>query len=236
MRAEHLAIDGAVVSLEADADLSLGTTATGWCMVPSLMKAHPFASYPAGYSAVMERSVRANRTDVEFQSTEDYELKGGSLRVAQVAVPKESDATKRVTIGAWEGRTSCLVTSLRDAKPETLVEVFDSLDFEETTRGLTIKSPLLPRFRAPEVIKEVPGVGIVNVRPATSLEFDSVPKTRGAPTRHGELFRLRASADAVMLVAETAIVRIQPLPDGDRRQLMTMAEELRVDWVPPRAA
>lgn len=37
MHIEHLALDGSVVSVQADVDLSRPTTRTGWAIVPSLM-------------------------------------------------------------------------------------------------------------------------------------------------------------------------------------------------------
>src|ERR1051326_8522529 len=80
MRVEHLAIDGSVVSIEAEADLTSKATAAGWAIVPALMQSHPFTLYPPGHSAVMEESARAI-PGIEVLSTEEYSLKGGTLRV-----------------------------------------------------------------------------------------------------------------------------------------------------------
>ena len=86
MRVEHLAIDGSVVSIEADADLTTHATATGWAIVPSLMRTSVY-NPPAGHSAIVEESVRSNVRAVRFLSAEDYSLKGGSLRVIEVELP-----------------------------------------------------------------------------------------------------------------------------------------------------
>lgn len=64
MRVEHLAIDGATVSIEADAHLSTQATAAGWAIVPSLMRAHPFVAYPPGHSETVEKMVRENFPEI----------------------------------------------------------------------------------------------------------------------------------------------------------------------------
>jgi hypothetical protein len=78
MRIEHLAADGSVVAIEADADLTTQVTATGWAIVPSLMRAHPFAIYPAGHSTTIEETVRSNFPNISIRAIEDYSLKGGT--------------------------------------------------------------------------------------------------------------------------------------------------------------
>ena len=240
VRVEHLAIDGSSVSVEADADSTSDIAATGWAIVPSLMQAHPFAVHPAGHSSLMEQTVRADRQDVRFLSEEDYSLKGGSLRILEVELPTATETTKTITVGAWEGRTGCLTTSLRGSARDWLVEVFDTLHFGEDPRGLAIHSPVTAQPRVPEVIKEVPGLGVLNIRPAIPPELDQIPKARGAATRGGELFRLKAGSDALGFVSDSAVVRITPVPRPAAEGVVDflspvdlgVAEGLRVEWTP----
>src|SRR2546427_9454392 len=103
MRVEHLAIDGSVVSIEAEADLTTKATATGWAIVPALMQAHPFTIYPPGHSAVMEQTVRSSVPSLEILFIEEYALKNGNLRVAEVQGPAATGGTNQITVGAWEG-------------------------------------------------------------------------------------------------------------------------------------
>lgn len=232
MRVEHLSIDGSVVSIEADADLGTGATAAGWAIVPSLMQAHPFTIHPAGHSAIVERSVRGDFSDLKVLDTDEFSLKGGELRVAEVQLATATDGTRTLTVGAWEGRTGCLATSLVGSARDRLVEVFDTLRFSERRRGLAIDSPVTARPREPEVVKEVPGLGMLSIRPAIASVLDRVPRARGRAVDHGELFRVRASSNAIAFIADSAVVEIKPSPDVDTRQMLAVAERLRVEWSP----
>jgi hypothetical protein len=232
MRVEHLAIDGAVVAIEAEADLSTKSTATGWAIVPSLMRAYPFTICPAGHSAVVEETVKSSVPAAKILSTEEYSLKGGNLRIAEVELPTATGETRTLTVGAWEGAGGCLTTSLVGSQREQLIEVFDTLRFSERPRGLAIDSPVTPRPREPEVIKEIPKLGVLNIRPAISSTLEQVPKARGRVTDYGELFRIRASSNALMFVGNSAVVKVDPLPNNDPREMLAIAQNLRVEWLP----
>jgi hypothetical protein len=234
MRVKHLAIDGSVVSIDTDADLSTQATATGWAVVPSLRQTHPFTIYPAGHSAVVEKAVKkiARSAKIAVGDKEDYSTKGGQLRIAEVRLPTATGGTRTLTVGGWEGRTGCLATSLVGAQRDRLVEIFDTLQFSERDEGLAIDSPVAARPREPEVVKEVPKVGILSIRPAIPSALVRVPRARGFSTPGGELFRIREASNAVMLVTESAVVSIKPLSDVDTREMMAAVEALRVEWSP----
>lgn len=232
MRADHLSIDGSVVRVEADADLGTGATAAGWAVVPALSQAHPFTIFPPGHSNVVEESVRRSLAALNVQPTEEFSLKGGQLRIAEVDLATATGGTRRLTVGAWEGSRGCLTTSLVGSQRDRLVEVFDTLSFSEKAGGLAIDSPVTARPREPEVVKEVPGAGILRMLPAVSTVLDMIPRARGRAVGGGELFRVRSSSNAVTLVTDSAVVTIKPTPDVDVRQMMAVAENLRVEWIP----
>jgi len=231
MDAQYLAIDGSVVSVEADADLATPVTCTGWAIAPSLMQAHPFTVYPPGFSKVMEDAVRTNFSEVEFLSDEEFSLKGGTLRVGEVEAPRDG-GPQRLTVGAWEGRNGCLTTSLSGGKRSRLVEVFDTLQFTDSERGVYVDSPVQTRPRPPEVIQEVPELGVLAIRPAVASELERVPRAEGRSTRHGEVFRVRSDSNALLFLGRASVVRIQPhTADADDR-LAEVVEGLRVEWAP----
>lgn len=233
MRVEHLAIDGSTIMIEADADLSSRISSTGWVIVPSLMRAHPFGIYPPGHTAVVQKAVRRNRA-ISNMSIEDYDLKGGKLRVAQVSLPTATGGSRDLTVGAWEGKGGCITTSLIGKESARLVEVFDTLQFSERSGGVAIDSPITPRPREPEVIKEIPKLGIVNIRPAIHSTLEQIPKVRGHATNHGELFRIRQTSNALVYVSSTSVVRIDPLDDADPREMLAIAQGLHIEWSPRR--
>jgi hypothetical protein len=232
MRVEHLAIDGSVVTVEADADLTTGATATGWAVVPSLMRPYPFAIQPPRHSFIVEEAIRSAIPSVEILSMHSYALKDGELRLAEVRLPTATNGTRELTVGAWEGAAGCLSTSLVGLERDQLVEVFDTLQFSEHRGGLAIDSPVTPRPRTPEVLKEVPGLGLLDIRPGIAAELERVPRARGQVTRHGEVFRPRSTSDALLFVGHSTVVRIKPLPDADPRLMLAIAQELRVEWSP----
>lgn len=232
MRADHLSIDGSVVRLEADADLGFSATTSGWAVVPALSQAHPFTIYPPGHSAIVEGAVRGGDRQLAVQPTEEFSLKGGTLRIAEVDLPTATEGTRRLTVGAWEGRRGCLTTSLVGSQRDRLVAVFDTLSFSERAGGLAIDSPVTARPREPEVVKEVPGVGILRMLPAIASVLETIPRSRGKDVGGGELFRVRATSNAVTLVTESAVVTIRPTPDVEVDRMMAVAGDLKVQWLP----
>jgi hypothetical protein len=218
MRVEHMAIDGSIVSIEADADVSTQSTAAGWAIVPSLMRAHPFVAYPPGHSETVEKMVSENFPEISVRWTEEYSVKGGRLRVAEVNLPTATGGKRNLTVGAWEGRRGCLTTSLTGSERDRLVEIFDTLQFSERDKGIAINSPVTPRPREPEVLKEIPGLGVLNIRPAIPSTLERVPRSKGRVTNHGELFRFRKSGDALLFVSPSAVVRIDPLQKAEAPQ------------------
>jgi hypothetical protein len=236
MRVEHLAIDGSVITIEADADLTTQATATGWAIVPSLMQTHPFTISPAGHSAIVEKTARSNFREVSFLAAEDFSLKGGSLRIVEVEVPTATGRNRTLTIGGWEGQTGCLVTSLVGSERDRLIEVFDTLHFREDARGLAIDSPVTRQPRAPEVIKEIPELGVLSIRPAIHSELERIPRSRGHVTNYGEYFRVRPSSHALAFMSKSAVVSINPLERSDTRVMLAVAQNLRIEWTPRRTS
>ncbi|HEX8597703.1 MAG TPA: hypothetical protein VF952_04220 [Chloroflexia bacterium] len=228
---EHLAIDGSIITVEADADLSTRISTTGWAIVPSLMRAHPFAVYPAGYTASVEKAVRRNNA-ITRKAVEDYDLKGGKLRVAEVRMATATGGFRDLTVGAWEGKSGCLTTSMVGTERERLIEVFDTLQFSERSAGVAIDSPITPQPREPQVIKEIPGLGVLNIQPAIHSTLQGIPRMRGLATNTGELFRIREGSNALIFVSPTSVVRIDPLTEADSREMLAMTQSLRVEWSP----
>jgi hypothetical protein len=234
MRVQHLAIDGSQVILEASADLETGATATGWAIVPSLLRTHPFTVYPAGHSKVIEENVTASFPEVKILSQEEYSLKGGQLRIAEIELPSATGGVRQLSVGAWEGRRGCLTTSFTGLHRDQLIEAFDTLQFSEREQGLAIDSPVTIQPRVPEVIKEIPGVAVLGIRPAIASELELIPRSGGLATESGELFRIRESSRALMIVNDTVIARVNPLPDAETERVLAVVENIHIEWQPVR--
>jgi hypothetical protein len=230
MRAEHLAIDGSAVSFEMDADLGTSATATGWAIVPYLMRSYPLATHPPRHSHIVERAIRSTFPKVEVLSVEEFGLKGGTLRIGHVRVPVSTGGTRELIVGAWEGESGCLTTSLTGGTREDLIQVFDTLQFTPGRNGISVDSPVLATPRPPQVIKEVPRLGVVTVQPAVASVLDRVPRARGFATSAGELFRVNSTSRALLLVTRSTVVDINPFEKQDPDQVLEAAGALRVDW------
>lgn len=230
MEAQRLAIDGSIVSVEVEAELG-PATATGWAVVPSFMQAHPFSIYPAGHSRVIEKAVRASFSDLEIGAEEELSLKGGTLRVGEVGLPRKG-GPRRLTVGAWEGRHGCLTTSLSDTRRARLVEAFDTLQFTEGDRGLAIDSPVVLWPRPPELLQEIRDLGVLAIRPAVAVELERIPRAAGRRTRHGELFRVSSDSKALLLLGKSSVTRIQPHAGAALDRLSDVVEGLRIEWTP----
>jgi hypothetical protein len=231
MRVEHLAIDGSVVAIEAEADLTTKATATGWAIVPALMQAHPFTLYPPGHSTVMEESAR-NIPGIQILSQEEYSLKNGKLRVGEIQLPAATGGEYQLTVGAWEGTSGCLHTSIIGANRSLLIEVFDTLRFSPRGRGLAIDSPVVAQPRPPEVVKQVPEIGILRIRPAIASELERVPKSRGFMADHGELFRLSQASQDLLFVSASTVVAVKPPTQTPAAQFLEAARRIKVEWTP----
>ena len=137
-------------------------------------------------------------------------------------------------MGGWESRSGCLSTSLVGWVRDRFVEVFDTLRFTDRGRGITIESQVVAQPREPEVVKEVPGLGLLSVRPAVSAVLQRVPRSTGARTPRGELFRVSADRRELMYVSRTAVVTISPMRDVPSDRLTELAESLGVEWTAAR--
>ena len=240
MRSEHLAIDGAVVSFEGSANFSHQATAAGWAIVPSLLRAHPFTSYPAGHTKTVEKSVRSQFPNIKVSKTQEFSVKNGTLRTALVEMPAATGGVRKLAVGGWEGSNGCLSTSLVAEEIERLVEVFDTLKFTDTPRGIAISSPVTARPRTPQVIKEVPGLGIVTVRPAIPAELEKVPRARGFQLQNAELFRLGSKDNSLLVVTRSTVSSITPAPGrtsvSEATDVLQTMRDLRIEWRPPKSS
>jgi hypothetical protein len=117
-----------------------------------------------------------------------------------------------------------------------LVEVFDTLQFRPRRNGLAIDSRVVPTPRAPELIKEVPGLGLLSIRPALPLELERVPRGAGLRTGNGDLFRYRAGSRALLHVGPSTITRITPVDATSEDEIARRAATLRAEWQPRTAA
>ncbi|MBP2474640.1 hypothetical protein JOF53_003512 [Crossiella equi] len=105
----------------------------------------------------------------------------------EVVVATTSD--RDTTIVSWLGPYHELMTVFSGPAPsrETLAGLFGGLDLDDAPSGLRVRAPL--ESVQERITLSVDGRGVVTV-PGPATAARSVPRHRGAPTAHGELWRL----------------------------------------------
>ncbi len=161
--------------------------------------------------------------------------RGGELIIAIRNKPARNDYR-----AAWRGQWFELHTRA-SGSPDGITRIFDAFRLTDTPLGMLAlpRSTGQARLEPLRVAKQIPGIGHLTIeRPGTSRVV--VPKFRGHPTRHGELWRQplgigaqgRSRPDALVLATPTAITQLVPgpadTPDPDKA--LAFLEGLSVTW------
>src|SRR5262245_21446708 len=228
----HAMIDGSTLTLTGDVDLGAHATTLGMVRVPHLGRSQGFQIQSRGFSYRLENTPPPMPAGAEIGSLREFSLKGGVLRIVDVAVPQPLGPPRQVTFAGWEGAVSCIWTSRVRSSASEMIAIFDTADFAEREDGAFFRSPIDSSLKDPTCIKEIPGLAVLSILPLTRKAKRRLPRRRGAAARHGELFRLRDSSPVLLLVTESAVATIDPLErdaPAEERMLET-AYELAVRW------
>lgn len=230
MRVQHLSIDGSVITLESDrADLSQPVSTTGWVLIPALLRSHPVTVRPPGYRQVIEELAR-HVEGVELGDQDEVNIADGSLRAGVVRVPVQGGGARTMTVGYWEGDNASMSTSIPGREIPRMIEIFESLRIQRSRLGTRLGAPVVATPRPPVVVKAVPRIGVLAIRPAVAAVLEQIPRSSGLPTPHGELFRPRAEARGLLLVSASNVVSFTPDRESASDEILDMLGELRVEW------
>jgi hypothetical protein len=119
------------------------------------------------------------------------------------------------------------------ASTADLLAVLRTLQITEHHDGLTVRPDARTggRFAAPAtVIKQVPGLGLLDMAPLTTERKRELPSWRGMRTRAGELFRDKLSDGKPYFVVAAADtwVTVLPLADTEVDQVPQLMDRLSV--------
>ncbi|WDZ82936.1 hypothetical protein [Micromonospora cathayae] len=222
----HRAVDGRRYLL--DGELDLRAPATSVADVTIAGRLHEFTTGPTGLADDVVRALGVDRFD------EELSYQGGTLLTART---RPHDPRIRLTedrlVAVWRGRRHSFFTELYGASTGHLLGVLRSLRVEEHDDGLT----LLPVakggavFAAPAtVLKEVPGLGLLEMTPLTAQRAKQLPSWRGLRTRAGDLYRdaLSDGRPYFVLATTDTWLSLVPLADTDPEQVPTLVERLDV--------
>jgi hypothetical protein len=225
--ASLLAIDGSRISVAGAVDLPARGTSQASFALPKSWRSHPFRSHRPGYSYDLEAWVVDPDARVEVGARLELPLREGRLRVAAVRQPS-AVGVRDLVFGAWEHADGCIVTSRRGTDVHALAALLATLPFRAHADGCTLALPLDNRIRPPTVMLHAPNLGVLFIRPHTRQLLERLPRSAGARTEGGELFRVRATRQSLLLVTRSAIVDIEPVSAVS--DAVVAAQSLRVEW------
>lgn len=182
----HRALDGVSYRIEG-ADLDLRSTATS--AVELLVDGHlfEFTAGPAALADGMAASLGIDTFDTELA------FQGGTLRTATTReYDPQAQLVETPTLVAWQGRHHSLVTRLYRSATEDVLALLRTFRIAEHDDGLTLTPDAGAgcRFAGPAaVIKEVPGLGLVEMSRRTKERSAQLPPWQGGTVPSGELYR-----------------------------------------------
>ncbi|WP_405817519.1 hypothetical protein OG705_00625 [Streptomyces sp. NBC_00838] len=181
----HRALDGGTYHLEGDLDLGLPCTSAVEVVVGGRLVEFTAGPASLGDDVAASLGLASPESELTFQK--------GTLRVFQ-SVEREprSGIVERPSLVVWRGRHHALVTRLYGLGVAEVLGLLRSVRIAETEHGLTLqpdRSAKSAFARPATVIKEVPGLGLLELSRRTKEHTAQLPPWKGVRVASGELFR-----------------------------------------------
>lgn len=234
----HRTLDGTVVTLAGDLDLSAPYSSV--VRLGFMRRLHELTSVDRAFVADWAQSMGVDRL------TEEYRMQSGRLRIGTTAVRDESLAdfpehhrragAEQVLAAVWEGRRHAVCAHFYHARPADAIRLFAALQITEHPEGVA----LVPRTRHGAVItetaslvKDVPGIGLLEISPLNQETARQLPAHHGTRLRVGELYRDTHEDGGVYFVMATPTAVVTVLPDEEEAPYApTLLDRLTVATVP----
>lgn len=184
-RVTHRALDGRRFLLSGQLDLGLPFTSVVEVGVHG--RRYELTAGAAGLDDDIVQTLGATGFDEELR------YQRGTLRTVRTR-PYDPQTRLREDrlVAAWRGARYCLVMQAYGASTADLLAVLRTLRIDEDDDGLAVRpnAALGSDFAAPAtVLKQVPGLGLLELSPLTAEHARRLPSWQGRSTPAGELFR-----------------------------------------------
>lgn len=207
----HRSLDGHRFKLSGDLDFSHPYSSVVRYVVDGVLHELTSGDLEAGRSWAEDLGV--THFDDEFA------LQGGRLRTGTVSKRDDNvGLTETLLTAVWEGRRFSLFTHLYHATAADAVRMFDVLGITEHDDGITITSRKPKRAgiaEAADVVKEIPGLGLVEITALNRATASRLPAWPGTKVDSGELFRDSLDDDSTYFVLATPTAMVTVLPPGE---------------------
>ncbi|TYK46140.1 hypothetical protein [Actinomadura decatromicini] len=209
-RVTHRSLDGVRVRLAGPHDLDRPCTSVA--RIADRGRLHEISSGTRADALSWADDIGVERFDEEFR------IQDGRLRVGRTET-RDPDTGQRepVLAAVWEGRRHAVFTHLYHARPADAVAFFGTLRLTEHDDGIVA----VPRGRArrpdpAELVKEVPGLGLLEITALTTGTRRRLPPWRGASVAGGELFRDTVEGQGPYFLLALKALLVTVLPEEDR--------------------
>lgn len=151
---------------------------------------------------------------------DEFSIQDGRLRTARVThFDKRVGLEDHLLAVVWEGRDSSMFIPMYGASATDAVRIFSLLKLTEHADGLTVatRNPRRAGIAEPaDVVKEVPGLGLLEITALTKTTARRLPGWSGARLPAGELFRDTLEDDTTyfLLATPSAMVTVLPHDEG----------------------
>ena len=225
----HRALDGHRFEITGDLDLSLPyTSVTRFAVGGRIYE----------LTSGDRRAATAWTDDLVIHHFDDeFSIQGGRLRTARVThYDKRVGLEDHLLAVIWEGRDYSMFVPMYGATAADAVWFFHLLRLTEHADGLTVatRAPRRAGIAEPaEVVKEVPGVGLLEITALTRTTARRLPAWSGARLPAGELFRDTLDDDTTyfLLATPSAVVTVLPHDEGHVRDVPERLETITVETV-----
>ncbi|MGP4110794.1 hypothetical protein ACTWP5_07740 [Streptomyces sp. 4N509B] len=206
---DHRALDGVAYRLTSDLDLGLPSTSVADVTVDGHLVEFTAGPAALGDDIAQTHGISAFDTELSFR--------GGTVRTAtQRVYDPQTKQVERPTLVVWRGAHHSLVTRLYRVTTRDVLGMLRTLRLTERADGLTLDPDRAAGSgfaRPASVIKEVPGLGLLEMTEPTRETTAQLPPWKGLAVRGGELYRdtLSDGRPFFVLSARTVWATVVPL-------------------------
>lgn len=206
-RVTHIALDGNQHEIESDLDLSQPFTSVANLDLDG--RRYELTAGPLTLGAEIVTALGLDGFHEELSYAD------GTLRIAHGTVTDpRTGVADAITVAAWHGDRHCLVASLYNVTTAEVLGILGAVRIAEHDQGITVSpGTAAVALSAALVLKEVPGVGLLEISGRTREAVRELPDWAGLALPGGELFRdtLSNGRPYFVLAAPAAVVTILPL-------------------------
>ncbi|MDL4775000.1 MULTISPECIES: hypothetical protein [Thermomonosporaceae] len=222
----HRSLDGIRVRLTGPHDLARPCTSVA--KISEGGRLHELSSGTRADALGWAEDIGVDRFDQEFR------VQGGRLRVGRTTTrDPDTGLGDPVLAAIWEGRAHAVFTHLYHGRPADAVAFFGTVRLTEHEDGITAVP--LGRARRPEpaeLVKEVPGVGLLEITALNGQTRRRLPSWRGARVAGGELFQDAVEGQGPYFLLALKSLLVTVLPEEDRvREVPGRLDNLAVEAI-----